>query len=92
MSAVAELERPAPTSVFDSDLVAADLARLADKHSGTELRAAVAQRIKTALTQGRTEAETLLLRDKHGRRCAERLCLMLDEIIRVLYEFAGQHL
>ena len=94
MSAVAELERPAPNPVFDSGIVAADLARLVAAHSGSEseLRAAVAQRIKTALTEGRAEAEALLLRDRHGRRCAERLCRMLDEIIHVLYDFAGKYL
>ena len=94
MSAVAELQRPAPNPVFDSGIVAAELAELAAAHSGSggELRTAVAQRIKLALAQGRAEAETLLLRDRHGRRCAERLCRMLDEIIRVLYDFAGQHL
>jgi [protein-PII] uridylyltransferase len=93
MSTVAvELERPLPPPVFDSVSVAADLARLAAIHSGRELRAAVAQRIKVALTRGRAETEALLLRDRHGRRCAERLCGMLDEIIGVLFGFAGQHL
>jgi [protein-PII] uridylyltransferase len=92
MSAVAELERPAPPPIFDSAIVAADLARIAESYSGRELRTAVAQRVKTALAQGRADAEVLLLHDRHGRRCAERLCHMLDEIIRVLYDFAGQYL
>jgi [protein-PII] uridylyltransferase len=30
------------------------------------------------------------MKDRQGRRCAERLCRMQDDIIRVLYEFAGQ--
>jgi len=34
----------------------------------------------------------LLLKDRHGRRCAERLCFMQDEIIRILFEFAAKHL
>ena len=94
MSAVAEFQRHASNPVFDSGNVAAELAELAATHSGSdgELRAAVAQRIKVALAQGRSEAEALLLRDRHGRRCAERLCRMLDEIIKVLYDFAGRHL
>src|SRR5207302_1361489 len=37
-------------------------------------------------------AEQLLIKDRHGRRCAERLCAMQDEIIRVLYEFATRRL
>jgi [protein-PII] uridylyltransferase len=94
MSALPELPAPAPNPVFDSGAVAADLAQLAATHAGSEreLRSAVAQRLKAALADGRVEAEALLLRDRHGRRCAQRLCRMLDEIIGVLYDFAGQHL
>jgi [protein-PII] uridylyltransferase len=94
MSAVAEANRPADTPVFDRRAVASDLAALAASHAGngSDLRAALAQRLKTALADGRAEAETLLLQDRHGRRCAERLCHMLDAIIQVLYDFAGQHL
>jgi [protein-PII] uridylyltransferase len=94
MSAVAELQRPVSNPVFDSNVIAAELEKLAAAHSGNDgdLRAAVTQRIKTALAEGRAEAEALLLQDRHGRRCAERLCRMLDEIIRVLYEFAARHL
>ena len=54
-----------------------------------ELRTAVAQRLKAALTEGRAGAEQMLLKDRHGRRCAERLCVMQDEIIRMLFELAG---
>ncbi len=56
------------------------------------MRTAVAQRLKAALTQARARAEELLLKDRHGRRCAERLCQMQDEIIRILFEFAGNEL
>ena len=82
------------TEVFDADVVAADLERLAEAHSGNErdLRLAVSRRLKAALVEGRAAAERLLIKDRHGRRCAERLCLMQDEIIRVLYEFAAKHL
>ena len=52
----------------------------------------MAQRLKGALTDGRAKAEQLLLKDRHGRRCAERLCHMEDEIIRLLFEFARKHL
>ena len=57
-----------------------------------ELRSAVAQRLKRALIEGRAKAEQLLLKDRHGRRCAERLCRMEDEIIRILFDFARKHL
>jgi [protein-PII] uridylyltransferase len=81
-------------SVFDEEAVARDLAALATFHSGRELelRTAVAQRLKMALTEGRAAAEQLLLKDRHGRRCAERLCVMQDGIIRVLFEFAAKYL
>jgi [protein-PII] uridylyltransferase len=82
------------SEVFDAPAVVADLEKLAIAHSGREreLRNAVAQRLKTALIDGRNAVEALLLKDRHGRRCAERLCYMQDEIIRVLFEFAAKHL
>jgi [protein-PII] uridylyltransferase len=74
--------------------VAADLEKLAKAHAGNEreLRTAVAQRLKAALIAGRAKAEKLLLKDRHGRRCAERLCWMEDQIIRILFDFARRHL
>jgi [protein-PII] uridylyltransferase len=80
--------------LIDARAVAADLEKLAQGHSGgeRELRSAVAQRLKTALIEGRANAEQLLLKDRHGRRCAERLCRLEDEIIRLLFEFARKHL
>src|SRR5712671_3442105 len=83
-----------PVPLFDSVTAAAELAELANIHSGREreMRTAVAQRLKTALAQGRDVAERLLLKDRRGRLCAERLCFMQDEIIRLLFEFAQTHL
>jgi [protein-PII] uridylyltransferase len=80
--------------LIDARAVTADLEKLAEAHSGgeRELRSAVAQRLKTALVEGRARAEQLLLKDRHGRRCAERLCRLEDEIIRLLFEFARKHL
>src|ERR1700760_2386938 len=77
-------------ALIDIDAVAAELARLREQYAGREreLRTAVAQRLKVALTEGRSRAEQLLLKDRHGRRCAERLCQMQDDIIRLLFEFA----
>src|SRR5215216_7454660 len=80
--------------LLDAESLAADLTKLAATHGGNEreLRSAVAQHLKTALMEGRAKAERLLLDDGRGRLCAERLCLMQDEIIRLLYEFAAAHL
>src|SRR6267154_2233106 len=80
--------------LFDEHVLVAELALLADEHAGSEqeLRRAVAQRLKAVLAAGRKQAEQLLLKDRQGRRCAERLCFMMDEIIRVLFEFVETHL
>src|SRR5271156_4707118 len=83
-----------PTELLDSAAIVADLKGLAAAHAGREreLRAAVARRLKSALTQARARAEELLLKDRHGRRCAERLCQTQDEIMRILFEFAAEAL
>jgi [protein-PII] uridylyltransferase len=84
----------AVADLLDSAAIVADLKALAEIHAGREreLRAAVAQRLKSALTQARARAEELLLQERQGRRCAERLCRVQDEIIRILFEFAASEL
>ena len=84
----------APGDVVDFRAVAADLENLARSHfgGGRELRSALAQRLKVALNGGRAKAEQLLFKDRQGRRCAERLCRLEDEIISLLFEFARKHL
>jgi [protein-PII] uridylyltransferase len=79
---------------IDAEAIVADLKKLAASHAGREreLRSAVALRLKAALTAARAAAEDLLLRDRHGRRCAERLCKIHDDIIRILFEFVGSEL
>jgi [protein-PII] uridylyltransferase len=83
-----------PVDLIDSATIAADLHALAETHAGREreLRTAVAQRLKAALMQARARAEELLLKDRHGRRCAERLCKVQDEIIHILFEFVAHTL
>src|SRR6202166_2946017 len=84
----------AEVELIDSVAIVADLKTLAKTHAGREreLRTAVALRLKAALTQARSRAEQLLLKDRHGRRCAERLCQLQDEIIRILFEFIGSEI
>src|SRR6266508_351863 len=88
------LDHAPASDLFDAAAVGAKLDALATAHSGGqhELRIAICQVLKSALTEGRARAEYLLLRDRHGRRCAEGLSSMLDGIIRVLFEFAAKHL
>src|SRR5581483_2575892 len=84
---------PSPRrEIFKSEAVAAELNRLATGHRADELRGALPKLLKAALLEGRAAAEKLLLQDRHGRRCAERLCFMQDEIIRLLYDFVVTHL
>ena len=80
--------------LIDAAAIAVALDTLAAARTGSEaeLRTAVAQRLKIALQEGRAKAEQMLLKDRHGRGCAERICRMEDEIIRLLYEFTRKHL
>jgi [protein-PII] uridylyltransferase len=82
------------TEVFDAAAVAGELEAIAERNAGNEreLRLALSRRLKVALLEGRAAAERLLINDRGGRRCAERLSFMQDEIIRLLYEIAGKHL
>jgi [protein-PII] uridylyltransferase len=90
----AEAHARATGDLIDLRALAADLENLANSHSGggRELRLALAQRLKSALNEGRAKAEELLFKDRHGRRCAERICRLEDDVIRLLYDFARNHL
>jgi len=90
----ANKEAPLAVELFDAGAVASELEGLLAAHRGDEreLRLAMSRRLKAALLQGRAAAERLLIKERAGRRCAERLCGMQDEIIRVLYDFVGKHL
>src|SRR5258708_30953301 len=48
--------------------------------------------MKGEMTAARDPAQAGLVKARHGRRCAERLCFMQDEIIRMLYSAATRHL
>src|SRR4030088_3421348 len=94
MDSVVTHPRPAVDERFDSARIAAAVDALAAKHGGREdlFRAAVAQLLKAEMIEAREVAQVVLLRDRHGRRCAERLCFVQDEIIRILYAAATRHL
>ncbi|WP_409191427.1 [protein-PII] uridylyltransferase [Bradyrhizobium sp. RDM4] len=79
---------------FDTSRITAAVDALAGRHQGREdaFRTAVAQLLKAELMASREAAQAILLKDRHGRRCAERLCHVQDEIIRILYSAATRHL
>ncbi len=86
--------KAAPAPFLDVVRIAVEIEKLAQVHSGREdtARSAVAQLLKTELAQGYADAQAALLQDRHGRRCAERLCALHDEIIGLLFTFATKHL
>jgi [protein-PII] uridylyltransferase len=94
MLSPADQAPPGAADLIDAPHLAAELEELAERHAGREreLRNAVSQLLKAALARGREQAEVLLLKDRRGRRCAERLCFMQDEIIRLLFELAEKRL
>lgn len=94
MDSVATEHRPEVDDRFDTARITAAVDGLAEKHEGREdaFRTAVAQLLKAELISARAAAQAILLKDRHGRRCAERLCHVQDEIIRILYSAATRHL
>lgn len=79
---------------FDPGKISREVDLLAEKHAGHDdaFRAAVTQLLKAEMAQARNAAQAELLKDRHGRACAERLCFVQDEIIRILYNAATRHL
>src|SRR5580700_4967197 len=94
MDDVVTQARPQADERFDTARITAAVDALAANHAGREdvFRAAVAKLLKAEMVEARATAQAVLLKDRHGRRCAERLCLVQDEIIRILYGAATQHL
>src|SRR5260370_10422693 len=94
MDRVVNETRPEADERFDTARITAAVDALAAKHAGREdlFRSNVAQLLKAELIAARATAQAVLLKDRHGRRCAERLCYVQDEIIRILYAAATRHL
>src|SRR6476660_6209910 len=94
MDSVVTEDRSGADERFDTARITAAVDALAEKHAGREdvFRAALAQLLKAEMIEARATAQAVLLKDRHGRRCAERLCFMQDEIIRILYSAATRHL
>jgi [protein-PII] uridylyltransferase len=94
MDSTAIATRPSADARFDTPGITAAIDALAAEHRGhTDLfRAALAKLLKAELLIARQAAEAVLLKDRHGRRCAEQLCHVQDQIIRILYATATKHL
>ena len=82
-------------SLIDADALRRELTALtagsAGDGSGQAVRAKVLRILKERIRAGRAEAEADLMKDNDGSRCAERLCGLIDDVIRILYDFAATH-
>src|ERR1700719_1506227 len=94
MDSVVTQARSGADERFDTARIAAAVDALAATHAGREdvFRSATAQLLKAELIAARATAQAVLLKDRHGRRCAERLCFVQDQIIRILFAAATRHL
>src|ERR1700749_4265322 len=94
MDSVVTEDRAGADERFETARITAAVDALAEKHAGREdiFRTALAQLLKAEMTAARATAQAVLLKDRNGRRCADRLCFMQDEIIRILYDAGTRHL
>src|ERR1700723_3651195 len=94
MDIVVTAAGPEADERFDTARITTAIDELAAKHQGREdvFRSSLAQLLKAELIAARAVAQDILLKDRHGRRCAERLCFVQDEIIRILFAAATRHL
>jgi len=94
MDSTATQTRPVADDRFDTPGITAAIDALAAEHRGHHdlFRAAVARLLKAEMLKARQAAEAVLLKDRHGRRCAEQLCHVQDEVIRMLFAAATKHL
>jgi [protein-PII] uridylyltransferase len=79
---------------FDVRRIGAAIEALAERHASHEdqFRNSVVQLLKAEVAAARAAVEQSLLKDRGGRRCARRLCLIQDAIIELLYTAATRHL
>src|SRR5664279_1729548 len=94
MNSPAIATRPPADLRFDTPRITAAIDALAAEHRRHHdlFRAAIAKLLKAELLVARQAAEVVLLQDRHGRRCAEQLCYVQDQIIHMLFASATKHL
>ncbi len=81
--------------LVDSTLLREELTSLTLPNAGdgstAAVRSLVLAALKDRLAAGKRLAERLLIEDGSGTACAQRISHIMDEIIRVLYDFASTH-
>ncbi|MCT4655560.1 MAG: [protein-PII] uridylyltransferase [Cohaesibacter sp.] len=86
---------PHKDGLIDSDAIRSQLNDLVANHDGSaedfKLRGQVLSLLKSCLKAGRERAEQLLFEDGSGILCAIRLSYLEDELIRLIFGFATEH-
>ena len=85
------ISRPADIELIDEAALRAEVNAAAGGPGamlGQEARQAVLGVLKRAYRAGRQGADALLLAERKGLACAERLCRMQDLLIRVIFDLA----
>jgi [protein-PII] uridylyltransferase len=81
--------------LIDADALRARLTALVRERGGDGAAPAVRQAVLAILKETRQatrrQIEALLLQDRNGSWCAERLSYVMDELIRVIHDFAAAH-
>jgi len=81
--------------LIDADALRQELTALTAASDGDGsspyTRARVLATVKARIQQGRVDAEAMLRKSGDGTGCATLLSDMMDDIIRVLYDFAATH-
>lgn len=81
--------------LIDSDALRSRLSTLTEKHDGDgsdmKIRTEVLKELKSQVKSARADAQKRLNEDGGGILCAGRLSFIQDELIRVIYDFARNH-
>ena len=93
MDTITAKPSPEAKTIFDTARITSEVDALAEKHAGNNdvFRSAMAQLLKSKMADARVKIQAELLKDRQGRKCAERLCDVQDDIIRILFDAATKH-
>ncbi len=80
---------PQAVEIVDSAALRRALAKISS--DGGEMRQAVVKALKDVRQAGLAKTEAFLLEDGAGTVCAARISHLMDEIIRALHDFTGEH-
>lgn len=82
--------KPDTDTLIDESAVRAEVAAVCERVETKDQRAEILAILKRVNQEGRERARALLLKDRRGMRCAQRLSHLMDTIIRIVYDHAIQ--